>query len=70
MKKKKIEEKAQLLQLLSSECCCPAAPTAHRRPFIHKVSINEPTQMMLMPELHSVDLDKDDKFSGGWVLSG
>lgn len=67
---KTIEEKPQLLQLFSSECNCPVAPTAQRRPFIHKVSINEPTQMMLMPELHSLDLDKDDKFSGGSVLSG
>lgn len=61
-----MEEKPQLLQQLSSGCYCPAAPTAQRRPFIHKVSINEPTQMMLLPELHSLDLDKDDKFSGGW----
>lgn len=65
-----MEEKPQLLQQLSSDCYCPVAPTAQRRPFIHKVSINEPAQMMLLPELHSLDLDKDDKFSGGWVLSG
>lgn len=66
----KKEEKAQLLRLLSSERYHPAAPTAQRRPFIHKVSTNEPSQTMLMPELHSPDLDKADKFSGGWVLSG